>query len=197
MPDVSPPVGQQPRPQSSQREMGTPAPAHAAPRKQNVMLWVVGLIVLAGVVGLVVAWAQARLEEDRAQRIVTAITKELNGNVLELSYEEIAAQKETLTAEEWDEFVETLKWKRIDGWNGTILDVDTLVWSEEWYRVGIDLEAEGGPADFEEVFMEVPKAEAIQMSEGQGITFSGLITSMDCTPTHCPIKIEGVSYTLK
>jgi hypothetical protein len=55
---------------------------------------------------------------------------------------------------------------------------------------------EGGSADFEEVFMEVPKAEALEMSEGQGITFSGLITCMDCTPTHYPIKIEGVSYTL-
>lgn len=112
-------------------------------------------------------------------------------------YKDIVAKKDTLTDAQWDAYAETLKGLRIENWQGTILNVDNKLFSNDVFQVDIDLDGEGGSLNVAEANIDVSQADALKMSKGQEITLSGNIKQIDCVLTYCPVEVENAIFTLK
>jgi hypothetical protein len=113
------------------------------------------------------------------------------------AYKDIAAQKAALTAAQLDTYAKGLAGARITTLTGTTLDVAPKLFSSTVYQIQVDMT---GPTDNPlknaQVYVDIPKADAQNISKGKAITFSGTVDHVDCTFI-CTVEVKDATYTVK
>ena len=84
----------------------------------------------------------------------------------------------------------------MENWQGIIVDVVKKL-SGDQYEIRVNLDHPRGSALLPEVTIDVSKDEALQVTAGQNITFSGVIRSITCIAQFCPVEIDHGTYTTK
>lgn len=109
---------------------------------------------------------------------------------------EIAAKKAASTDAQWDAYADTLAGKRIDGWPGTISNVDNKAFSKTDFTVRIDT-ADPEPGYSFDVEVDTDSKTAASFNKGQEVTVSGIIDKVDCLLTYCPIKLRAGTWRVQ
>jgi hypothetical protein len=159
---------------------------------RNILI-VVGIIIVIGIVAAVVA-PKGNTTTSSSSSSAPAATATLAP--LAPAYSEIAAKKASMTDAQWDEYAKTLKGNRIENWSGTVLDVGPRALSDN-YNIQVDLDGKGGSLNVAEALVETTKDEALKVSKGTAITFSGTVDSVSCLLTYCPVQVVKATYTVK
>lgn len=108
---------------------------------------------------------------------------------------EIAAKKEKSTDAQWDAYAESLKGKAISGWTGTVQSVDEKVFSDD-FRMIVDT-PDPVPGYAFDLWVDVPKSDALNISKDAKVAVSGTIKEVDCVLTSCPIELENATYNFR
>lgn len=166
----------------------TPTPAQSKP-KNKVVTQIIGVLVL-GCCGLLALSAivsggnskktegspsQAASNQNSSQPTVISPTSQPPTlQPLAPSIQEILATAEGMTDAQRNQYSESLKGNRVEGWRGTIDDVDE---GEIFggFTIYIDMVTENFGA---EVHIDVSKEVALSLNKGQEIVFSGNIKSV-------------------
>jgi hypothetical protein len=101
----------------------------------------------------------------------------------------IVENKKTLTDAQWDAYAEGLKGSYLDSWQGTVLSVDNELFTDQFYRLNLDL-----PASSFAIELELSKESALAINKGQKLTVSGTLRSIDCILSYCVVKLDKAIY---
>jgi hypothetical protein len=108
---------------------------------------------------------------------------------------EIAANKKKMTDAQWDAYAETLKGRAVKGLSGKVQSVDTKVFSDD-YRMIVDL-PDPVPGYAFDLYVDVAKADALNINKDASVAVSGTIKLVSCVLTYCPLELENATYTIK
>jgi hypothetical protein len=110
------------------------------------------------------------------------------------SYADYRVQTKRLTGAEQDAYTQGLIGKRVENWQGIVVDVVKKL-TGDGYEIRVDLDHPRGSAFLPEVSIDVSKAETLQVTAGQDITFSGTIRSITCIVQLCPVELDQATFS--
>lgn len=163
----------------------TPAPALKPSKPKNKLLApIIGLVILAccGLFALTLSQSDKSKKTEGSSNQTTSNQNPSQSSTavpptlqpLAPSIQEILSKTEGMTDAQRNQYSESLKGNRVEGWRGTIDDVD-----EGEIFGGFTIYIDMVPGNFSsEVHIDVSKEVALSLNKGQEIVFSGNIKSV-------------------